>query len=229
MRHPFWLFDLDNTLHNASEAIFPYINQSMTGYVARRLNLDPESASLVRQKYWKQYGATILGLVKHHNIDPHDFLYETHRFDEESGNHLEDLSGLVRGERGIRQTLNRLPGRKILLTNAPEAYALKITKELGIQACFDAIEAIEGMEVHQQWRPKPDHLMIKKLLRKYRCAPQNAVLVDDTLGHLLEYSKLGIKTVWFKRHVRTYTHNRASLSLEVQSIHQLFNSWKKLR
>jgi putative hydrolase of the HAD superfamily len=229
MRHPFWLFDLDNTLHNASNAIFPYINQSMTGYVARQLNVDSESASLVRQKYWKQYGATILGLVKHHNVDPHDFLYETHRFDEQSGNYLEDLSQLVRGERGIRQTLNRLPGRKILLTNAPKAYALKVTKELGIQACFEAIETIEDMEVHQQWRPKPDHLMIKKLLRKYRCAPQNAVLVDDTLGHLLEYSKLGIKTVWFKRHVRAYTHNRARLSLEVQSIHQLFNSWKKLR
>lgn len=161
MRHPFWLFDLDNTLHNASDAIFPYINQSMTGYVAHRLNLDLDSASLMRQKYWKQYGATILGLVKHHQIDPHDFLYETHRFDEQSGNYLEDLSGLVRGERGIRQTLNRLPGRKILLTNAPEAYALKVIKALGIQACFDGIEAIEGMEIHQQWRPKPDHLMIK--------------------------------------------------------------------
>ena len=71
--------------------------------------------------------------------------------------------------------------------------------------------------------------MIRRLLRKYGCAPQNAILVDDTLGHLLEYSKLGIKTVWFKRHVRTYTHNRASLSLEVQSIHQLFKSWQKLR
>ncbi len=229
MRHPLWLFDLDNTLHNASDAIFPYINQAMTSYVARRLNVDPAYASEIRNKYWKQYGATLLGLVKHHDIDPHEFLFETHRFDEQTGAHLEDLSDLVRGERGLRQILNRLPGRKILLTNAPYVYARKVTKELGIQGCFDAIEAIEDMEVHQQWRPKPDHLMIRKLLRKYRCAPQNAVLVDDTLGHLLEYSKIGIKTVWFKRHVRTYTHNRASLCLEVQSIHQLFNSWQKLR
>ena len=144
MRHPLWLFDLDNTLHNASDAIFPYINQSMTSYVARRLNLDPSSASQVRNQYWRQYGATLLGLVKHHGIDPHDFLYETHRFDEKSGAHLEDLSHLVHGERGVRQILNRLPGRKVLLTNAPKAYALKVTKELGIQGCFDAIEAIEG-------------------------------------------------------------------------------------
>jgi FMN phosphatase YigB (HAD superfamily) len=72
-------------------------------------------------------------------------------------------------------------------------------------------------------------LMIKRLLNKYRCAPQRAILVDDTLGHLLEYSKLGIKTVWFKRHVRAYTQNRGSVSLEVQSIHHLFKSWQKLK
>jgi putative hydrolase of the HAD superfamily len=168
-------------------------------------------------------------LVKHHGINPHEFLYETHRFDERSGAHLDDLSNIVSGEKGLRQLLNRLPGRKILLTNAPRAYAEKVLEELGIAGCFDALEAIEDMEVHQQWRPKPDHLMIRRLLRKYRCAPQRAVLVDDTLGHLSEYSKLGLKTVWFKRHVRTYTHNRGNVSLEVQSMHQLFKSWQKLK
>lgn len=229
MRRPLWFFDLDNTLHDASSDIFPYINDAMTSFVARRLHLDREEASQVRNRYWQQYGATLLGLVKHHAIDPHEFLYETHRFDELSGSHLDDLSNIVTGEKGLRQLLNRLPGRKILLTNAPRAYAQKVLQELGIVGCFEAIEAIEDMEVHQQWRPKPDHLMIRRLLRKYRCAPHRAVLVDDTLGHLSEYSKLGLKTVWFKRHVRTYTHNRGNVSLEVQSMHQLFKSWQKLK
>ena len=175
------------------------------------------------------YGATLLGLVKHHAVDPHHFLRETHLFNEVSGKYLQDLAGMVRGEKGLRQILNRLPGEKILLTNAPKSYALKVLKELGLTKCFKAVEAIEDMELHQQWRPKPDHLMIKRLLNKYRCAPQRAILVDDTLGHLLEYSKLGIKTVWFKRHVRAYTQNRGSVSLEVQSIHHLFKSWQKLK
>ena len=229
MRQPLWLFDLDNTLHDASHSIFPYINQAMTSYVARRLNLNHHQASQVRDQYWHQYGATLLGLVKHHDVNPHEFLHETHRFDDRSGVHLQDLAEMVRGERGLRQILNRLPGQKVLLTNAPKSYATQVLKELGIHRCFRGIEAIEDMEVHRQWRPKPDHLMIKRLLKKYRCAPKRAILVDDTLGHLLEYSKLGIKTVWFKRHVRTYTHNRERVSLEVQSIHHLFKSWQKLK
>ncbi len=229
MRRPLWFFDLDNTLHDASSDIFPYINDAMTSFVARHLHLDRDAASQVRNQYWQRYGATLLGLVRHHAIDPHEFLYETHRFDELSGAHLDDLSNIVKGEKGLRQLLNRLPGRKILLTNAPRAYAEKVLQELGIGGCFEAVEAIEDMEVHRQWRPKPDHLMIRRLLRKYRCAPNRAVLVDDTLGHLSEYSKLGLKTVWFKRHVRTYTHNRGNVSLEVQSMHQLFKSWQKLK
>ena len=36
-QQPVWLFDLDNTLHHASHAIFPQINRLMTAYVARVL------------------------------------------------------------------------------------------------------------------------------------------------------------------------------------------------
>ena len=28
-----WIFDLDNTLHNATPHIFPHINSSMTAYL----------------------------------------------------------------------------------------------------------------------------------------------------------------------------------------------------
>ena len=228
MRHPWWLFDLDNTLHDASSAVFPYINQAMTHYVARRLDLSVEDASAVRHHYWQRYGATLLGLIKHHQINPYDFLYETHRFDDVSGKPLGDLANLVRGERGLRHLLNRLPGKKVLLTNAPKAYAKEVMHKLGIEKCFVAIHAVEDMRVHTRWRPKPDQLMIRRLLRRYSKSPRQAVLVDDTLGHLLAYERLGLKTVWFKRHVRAYTHQRGRLSLEVQSIHQLFNHWRKL-
>ena len=32
-----WVFDLDNTLHNASAGVFPLINQQMTDYIAQSL------------------------------------------------------------------------------------------------------------------------------------------------------------------------------------------------
>jgi len=39
MSAPVWLFDLDNTLHHASVAIFPHLNRQMTQYLMRHLGL----------------------------------------------------------------------------------------------------------------------------------------------------------------------------------------------
>src|ERR687893_480495 len=79
-RRPVWIFDLDNTLHNAGPHIFPHINRSMTEYLQRELGLDAEGASALRQQYWKRYGATLLGLMRPHGTDPRRFLWETHQF-----------------------------------------------------------------------------------------------------------------------------------------------------
>ena len=40
MTKPVWVFDLDNTLHNATPHIFPHINRSMTAYLQQHLQLD---------------------------------------------------------------------------------------------------------------------------------------------------------------------------------------------
>ena len=57
----FWIFDLDNTLHNAAPHIFPQINQAMTGYLQTHLALDEAAAVELRRHYAKRYGA-IAGL-----------------------------------------------------------------------------------------------------------------------------------------------------------------------
>ena len=61
-----WIFDLDNTLHDATPHIFPHINRSMTAYLQQLLELDEQSASALRVQYWHTYGATLLGLMRHH-------------------------------------------------------------------------------------------------------------------------------------------------------------------
>jgi FMN phosphatase YigB (HAD superfamily) len=37
---PVWLFDLDNTLHDASPHIFPQINRAMVAYIREHLGVD---------------------------------------------------------------------------------------------------------------------------------------------------------------------------------------------
>ncbi len=198
-----WLFDLDNTLHDASHAIFPAINRMMTAYVARVLGSDEATASRVRVEYWQRYGATLLGMIRHHQVDPADFLRAAHDFPE--------LAALVRVRRGLVAALRRLPGRKILVTNAPRDYAHAVMAVAGIERCFERVVAIEDMWVHGHLRPKPDLRMLRRLLAQTGVAPHRVVLVEDTLSHLKHYAGTGIRTAWLTGFLRTAAPSRPHL------------------
>ncbi|WP_409559048.1 HAD-IA family hydrolase [Cupriavidus sp. SZY C1] len=195
-----WLFDLDNTLHDASHAIFPAINRLMTAYVARVLGSDEATASRVRVEYWQRYGATLLGMIRHHQVDPADFLRAAHHFPE--------LADMVRVRRGLAAALGRLPGRKILVTNAPRDYALAVMAVAGIDRYFERVVAIEDMWVHGHLRPKPDRRMLRRLLAQTGVAPRRVVLVEDTVSHLKAYAGLGIRTAWVTGFLRTLAPSR---------------------
>lgn len=195
-----WLFDLDNTLHDASHAIFPAINRLMTAYVARVLGCDDATASRVRVDYWQRYGATLLGMIRHHGVDPADFLRAAHEFPQ--------LADMVRVRRGLAAHLRRLPGRKILVTNAPQDYARAVLEIAGIRHCFERVVAIEQMWVHGHLRPKPDRRMLRRLLMQARIAPHRAVLVEDTVSHLKRYAGTGIRTAWVTGFLRTIAPSR---------------------
>jgi putative hydrolase of the HAD superfamily len=182
-----WIFDLDNTLHNATPHIFPHINRAMTAYVQTHLGLEERAASELRGRYWKRYGATLLGLMRHHGTDPQHFLRHTHQFD--------DLGRMVIREPQLRATLARLPWRKFVFSNAPVHYSCAVLKALGIADLFDGVFSIE----HTRYRPKPDCYGFLRLTRGNHLKPQRCIMVEDTLENLRTAKKLGMKTVWVTR------------------------------
>lgn len=179
-----WIFDLDNTLHNAGPHIFPHINRAMTQYLQTHLDLDEAGASRLRQHYWDRYGATLQGLIRHHGTDPEHFLWHTHQFPA--------LHRMVLGERGLKAALKRLPGRKVVFSNAPAHYARAVLDILGIADLFEDVFSIE----RTGYRPKPDPRAFYRLLRQKRLVPQRCVMVEDSLENLKTAKKLGMKTVW---------------------------------
>jgi putative hydrolase of the HAD superfamily len=192
MAKPIWLFDLDNTLHNASHAIFPAINENMNAYMAGVLGTDdtpahPDVVNAARLAYWRRYGATLLGMVKHHQVKMEEFLLAAHRFD--------DLTTMIRAERGLGRLLKRLPGRKILLTNAPHGYSRAVVRQLGLQRHFGRHIAIESMHVHRQLRPKPSRILLRKLIAREGTVARRCVLVEDTVANLKAAKALGMRTV----------------------------------
>ena len=186
-----WVFDLDNTLHNASPHIFPHINRSMTAYLQRHLQLTEEDAGKLRAHYWRSYGATLLGMMRHHGTDPEHFLRETHAFP--------DLSGMVVYERGLAAMLRRLPGRKLVLSNAPRAYALAVLQMMGVEGHFDALHCIESTG----YQPKPSRAAFHSLLRAHKLIATRCVMVEDSRENLRSAKRLGMRTVWITRESRT--------------------------
>jgi putative hydrolase of the HAD superfamily len=189
-----WLFDLDNTLHNASVASFPGIDAGMTDYIERELKLPRAEAGALRTHYLHRYGATLLGLVRHHGIRADHFLHHTHQ--------LPGLETLVQGHPHDFAALDRLPGRKFILTNAPRAYAERVLRALGAGRHFDGILAIEDMAMFGDLRPKPDARMLRWMAARLKVAPSRCVLIEDTLAHQKAARRVGMATVWMQRWAR---------------------------
>lgn len=181
---PVWLFDLDNTLHDADPHIFPHINRSMREYIERHLHVDEDEASRLRQHYWVRYGATLLGLMRHHGTDPIHFLRETHRFP--------DLKRMLVFDRAVKAALRQLPGRKILFSNAPGHYTEAILKLTGMTRLFDAVYSVETL----RFRPKPMPEGFRALLKAEGLTPRRCIMVEDSLANLVAAKSLGMKTVW---------------------------------
>ena len=196
-----WLFDLDDTLHDASTASMPQLHVSFGDYIQTHLGLSQEEADALRRRYWLRYGATLLGLVRHHGVRPAHFLHHTHL--------LPGLEARVRGHGADLAALARLPGRKVILTNAPAAYAWRVLRALGIQRWFDGVLSIEDMRMFGTLRPKPDARMLRHVAARLGVPAARCVLVEDTLVHQKAARRVGMKTVWMQRWSRAAHAGRA--------------------
>jgi putative hydrolase of the HAD superfamily len=207
-----WIFDLDNTLHNATPHIFPHINRAMTAYLQQHLQLDETAAGELRRHYWQRYGATLLGLMRHHATDPGHFLWHTHQFP--------DLKRMVVREPLLRHALRRLPGRKFVFSNAPVHYAQAVLRAIGVSEVFDAVFSIESV----RFRPKPDVYGFLRLCRTHHLRPRRCIMVEDSLENLRTAKRLGMKTVWVSAAERVPGY----VDARVTGITQLSNRAAKL-
>jgi len=189
-----WLFDLDNTLHDAAASSFAHFDATMNAYIGQTLQVDAPEADRLRRHYWARYGATLLGLVRHHGVRVDHFVAHTHVFP--------DLEAQVRGHAHDLAALRRLPGRKVVLTNAGHDYALRVLRVLGLAGAFEQVIGIEQMRVAGSLRPKPDARLLRAVAQRLGVAPTACVLVEDSLANQKTAHAIGMRTVWMQRWLR---------------------------
>jgi putative hydrolase of the HAD superfamily len=179
-----WIFDLDNTLHDARAHIFPSMHDQINAFLRRHFKVDEAGANAMREHFWRTYGTTLNGLMRHHGVHPREFLAETHVFPE--------LADMVVHENALKHALARLGGTKLVFSNAPRHYVEQVLRAIGLGRYFDGVYSIEDT----RYRGKPALHGFHYLLRKHHLDPHRCAFVDDVLENLRTAHRLGMSTVW---------------------------------
>lgn len=177
-----WVFDLDNTLYAAGSHVFPQVSRRIGEYVARFLGLEMDEARQVQKRYFHEHGTTLHGLMIHHDVDPIDYMNYVHDID----------LGPICADSRLNDALSRLPGRKIVFTNASAAHAERVLERLGITGHFSAIFDI----IAADFLPKPHKAPYLRLIGEHGIDPVKAVMVEDMAKNLAPAADLGMTTLW---------------------------------
>ena len=196
-----WIFDLDNTLYPASCGLFPQVQQRMNEYICTRLAVSEAQAAELRRTYFREHGTTMNGLMKVHNIDPHDFLAFVHDVD----------LACVPPDPALVAALGQLRGRKIVHTNGSVRHAERLLDHLGLSPAFSGIIDI----VAADFEPKPALTGYRLLLKRHSVRPNTALMLEDMARNLAPAAELGMTTAWLRNGVdwameeadRDYVHH----------------------
>jgi putative hydrolase of the HAD superfamily len=177
-----WIFDLDNTLYPASANLFGQIDVRMAAYIQKLLSCDPEEARRVQKGFFHSHGTTLSGLMSEHGVAPSDFLDYVHDIDV----------SVIAEDRRLVEAMARLPGRKLIFTNADAAYAERVLAQLGFDGHFEAIHDIHAAG----YAPKPNPASYAAMCEALGVTPERALFVEDMARNLKPAKALGMTTVW---------------------------------
>jgi putative hydrolase of the HAD superfamily len=177
-----WIFDLDNTLYPASARLFDRIDARMGAFISERLGVDLVEARRIQKGYFLGHGTTLAGMMADHGVDAHEFLDYVHDIEMDV---LEENAPLA-------AAIAKLPGRKIVFTNADTPYASRVLDRLGLAQSFEAVHDIHAMDL----RPKPEASAYAGLCAAFGLDPAESLFVEDMARNLKPAKAIGMTTVW---------------------------------
>jgi putative hydrolase of the HAD superfamily len=179
-----WVFDLDNTLYPASSRLFNEVSKRITSFITERFAMPPDAARVRQRDFFMRYGTTLRGLMVEHGVNPGPFLDYVHAIDV----------GLIESDPRLGARLARLPGRKLVFTNASRRHAERVLDQLGIGPHFEQIFDIADAD----YVPKPDRASYTLMLQRHGVAAESACMIEDMARNLEPAKALGMRTVWLK-------------------------------
>ncbi len=96
-----------------------------------------------------------------------------------------------RAIRALIAAIHRLPGRRLIFTNADAGHARRVMDHLGLAELFGEVFHIESAG----FIPKPDPLAFERLIAAHRIEPPATAFFEDRALNLEPAARLGMTTV----------------------------------
>jgi len=176
------LFDLDNTLYHPEHDLFSLIDVRINRFMLDVAAIPHNEVDGLRRQYWQKYGATLQGLIRHHNIDPELYLDYVHDV---------DVTTRIKPDHVLRKTLARLQLPCYIFTNGSRQHAERVTRALGIADQFTDIFDIRIAA----YQPKPNPEPYLGVLQQLGIPASECVMIEDSAANLNQAKGLGMKTI----------------------------------
>ena len=176
-----WVFDLDNTLYPHHLNLWQQVDERIRDYIAGFLKVTHEEAFRLQKDYYKRYGTSMRGLMTEHGMEPDDFLDFVHQIDHSP----------LTPDAALGAAIERLPGRKLILTNGTRRHADAVLARLELDRHFEDVFDIIAAELD----PKPSPQTYDRFLKAHAVDARKSAMFEDLARNLAVPHALGMTTV----------------------------------
>ena len=176
-----WVFDLDNTLYPHHVNLWQQVDQRIGEFIGAYLKVSPEQARIIQKDYYRRYGTSMRGMMTEHGVRADDYLAYVHQIDHSP----------LEPNPAMGAAIEKLPGRKLILTNGSTDHAEAVLTRLGLTTHFEAVFDIIAADLE----PKPAPQTYHKFLNRHGVDASKAAMFEDLARNLVVPHQLGMTTV----------------------------------
>lgn len=191
------IFDVDDTLYAESCGFTKHRNgEVVEQYMVDELGFSTRAeARALRDEYFQVYHSTMKSLIV---AEADGRLPPGKHFDKDVlGNYWADNCDFKRylsARPELIESLQKLPQKKVVFTNAPRPYALKVLETLQLLQVFpeDFIFAVDDVLP----ACKPEAAAFNTVFERVQSKPSRAIMFEDSLKNIRAAKSLGLQTVF---------------------------------
>lgn len=178
------IFDFDGTLYLSSAGIEKQIKARFRTCAQKRLGLSEHEVKRLLHEYRQKYHSSVLGLQKHHDVDPFEFYEELY-----SGLDISNMKPKPRLSEVLRHLSSGIP--LYILSNSNRTFVQRSLVHLGLEQYLTEIFTVED----NGFIRKPQESAYFIAIKRIGIDPSRVCMFDDIASSLQAAKRVGLVTI----------------------------------